>query len=566
MTKGLIPVLRRPPLDILPSLKRTGFTHLNDKTSTFMKPKPYMEYRVFASCPALNPFFLPFVLMLSLCLFTFGQDENTRIFTIFTSSGCGCTGSGGVPWTFTSHEMVLEDLQGECPDIDFVHWEGTLADAVREMESNRGDYDGVVIVGRMDRDYRLAFTGLPTIVVYNLFEFMDAQPYHLFVTGKTDHDRNVLQDGRDYPETRVLTATLDRRNVCDPAVTAAMFDDLVYKIRLIRVIKELRETRILMVKRDSGEVIAGVNYRGDLHQHFPPDHNARYISKFEELFGAEIVPVEAEEFYETYGNIDMARAEEVAERWMEEARKVEASRPEVVKTARAYLAFDALREKYSCHAISTHIRTVTGSGEPEDRFWPGLGLELGFKTRGIQAVCQNYPDMLIAEIMGYLMTGRPSMLGDYMYDTYNSTEILLHCGLPVNPYGDERRLPYTIRTHAESPVRDIPSEPGSSTGITAEWPAGETVTFWEVHSLTREIRLHTGTLVDGRAVYRGGEDLENVMCTAKIIARVDDIEKIRDQFQPYLYGIHRIATLGDLRQQIRDMGKLLGFKVIEMDR
>ncbi|MGM0474814.1 MAG: hypothetical protein ACQERV_11760 [Bacteroidota bacterium] len=495
-----------------------------------------------------------------------GQSEKTRIFTIFTSSGCGCTGSGGAPWTFTTHEMVLANLQRECPDIDFVNWEGAYEDAVREVETNTESYDGVLIVGRIDWDYRLAFTGLPTIVVYNLFEFMDAQPYHLFETGETDQERSVLKGGRDYPETRILTATLDRRNVCAPSVTEAMFDDLVYKIRLIRAIQELGQTRILMVKRDSGEVIASVNYRGDYNQYFPPDHNSRTTAQLKELFGAEIVPVEAEEFFETYANTDIRSAEEVAGKWIDDAREVEASREEVVKTARAYLAFDELREKYDCNAVSTHIRRVAGSGKLEHRFWPGLGLELGFKTRGIQAVCQNYPDMLIAEIMGYLLTGRPSMLGDYMYDTFNSTEILLHCGIPVNPYGDERRLPYTIRTHAESPVRDIPSEPGSSTGITTEWPAGEIVTFWEVHSLTREIRLHTGTLVDGNVVYSGGEELENVMCTAKIIARVENIEKIRDQFRPYLYGIHRIATLGDLRQQIKDLGKLIGFRVIEMDR
>ena len=521
----------------------------------------------------MKKFVLPLVVMLSLPLcasaqdgHATAQDENTRIFTIFTSSGCGCTGSGGAPWTFTTHEMVLEDLQRACADVDFIRWEGSYEDAVSEVENHREDYDGVLIVGRVDWDYRLAFTGLPTIVVYNLFEFMDAQPYYLFATGETDQERNVLRGGTDYPETRILTATLDRRNVCAPSVSEAMFNDLVYKIYLIRAIHELRQTRILMVKRDSSETIASVNYRGDYNQYFPPDHNARFVRRMKELFGVEIVPVEAEEFYQAYANMDVGKAEEVAEKWMRDAREVEASGEEISRTARAYLAFDALREMYDCDAMSTHIRTVAGSGELKDRFWPGLGLELGFKTRGIQAACQNYPDLLLAEIMGYLMTGRPSMMGDYMYDVYNSTEILLHCGIPVNPWGDDRRLPYTIRTHAESPVRDIPSEPGSSTGITAEWPAGETVTFWEVHALLGEIRLHTGTLVDGKAVYSGGEKLDNVMCTAKVIAKVDDMEKLQNQFRPYLYGIHRIATLGDWRQQIKDMGRLLGLKVTEMDR
>jgi hypothetical protein len=216
--------------------------------------------------------------------------------------------------------------------------------------------------------------------------------------------------------------------------------------------------------------------------------------------------------------------------------------------------------------VSTHIRTVSESGELADRFWPGVALELGFKPRGIMAVCQNYPDLLISQVLAHLMTGRPSMLADFMYDIHNSTEIVLHSGIPINPYGDERRVPYSIVPHAESPVRDIPEEAGSSTGLTAEWPVGEPVTLWEIHSLLKRVRLHTGEIVDGQAIYTGGEDLDDVMCTAKIIVKHDDIKKIQREFQPYLYGIHLNATLGDMREQIKDMAVFLGLDVVETDR
>ena len=376
----------------------------------------------------------------------------------------------------------------------------------------------------------------------------------------------MLTGGADYQNLRVLTAQLDRRNLSAPSVREEMFADLVYKINLIKAVKELREIRILMVKNQKDEIIGRVNYRGDFNQSFQPDHNERYIRNFKEMFGVEIVPVEADEFYEAYRNMDIKKAEEVADTWINGARKVEASRNEIIKTARAYLAFDQLREKYDCNAVSTHLRTVSGSSDLADRFWPGLGLELGFKTRGIQAVCQNYPDLLISQVLAYILTGRPSMLADFMYDINNSVEIVLHSGIPVNPYGDERRIPYTIRTHAESPVRDLPEEPGSSTALTAEWPAGESVTLWEMHSLIKRLRLHTGEIVDGRAVYTGGEDLDNVMCTAKIIVKHDDIGKIQKQFQPWLYGIHLNATLGDLRKPLKDVAVLMGLEVVETDR
>ena len=505
------------------------------------------------------------LLVLFSALFAFTQDRNTKVFTIFTSYGCGCTGSGGAPETFTTHEEVMDELRQSCTGIDFIEWEGNRPSALDELTSNKDSYDGVLIIGRLDRDYRLAFTGLPTIVVYNLFEFMDSQPYHLFATGKIPEE-SVLKGGTGYKSGRILTAQLDRRNLAAPAVREAMFNDLVEKIKLMQVVKELAQTRILMVKRHEDETIASVNYRGDYNQSFPEDFNESYLANFKELFGVEIVRVEPQEFYEAYRTADIRKAEEIADEWVRNARKVTASLPEIIKTARAYLAFDELREKYNCTAVSTHIRTVSESGELADRFWPGVALELGFKPRGIMAVCQNYPDLLISQVLAHLMTGRPSMLADFMYDIHNSTEIVLHSGIPINPYGDERRIPYSIVPHAESPVRDIPEEAGSSTGLTAEWPVGESVTLWEIHSPLRRVRLHTGEIVDGHAIYTGGENLDDVMCTAKIIVKHDDIRKIQRQFQPYLYGIHLNATLGNMREQIKDLAVFMGLDVVETDR
>ncbi len=77
--------------------------------------------------------------------------------------------------------------------------------------------------------------------------------------------------------------------------------------------------------------------------------------------------------------------------------------------------------------------------------------------------------------------------------------------------------------------------------------------------------MHTGEVVNSKAIYIGGEDIDQVMCTAKIVAKVD-AKKLREQHLPSLYGIHTNATLGDLRQQIKDIATLLDIEVIEGDR
>lgn len=485
-------------------------------------------------------------------------SENTKIYTVFLSRGYA--GPGGSVKSLITNEEVLHKLQSECSGIDFITRDITKPNISREsvlneLKDSKESLDGVLIIGTLS-EYKLAFTGLPTIVVYNLWEWMKS-PYKLFNTGKEEN--NILVGGTEYKNGKILTAQLDRRQVCDPSMSAAMFKDLVDKIKLIQVIKKLKESRILVVTPH--KYLAQVDYQGDRNRHFPEDYNETYTHALKKSLGVEIVRVEPEEFYKAYEKTDKKEAEKIAEKWMEEAAGVKAARSEIIRTARAYLTFEALRNKYNCNAVSTHMRSLTGSGKVEDRFWPGLGLECGFKTRGIQAVCQNYPNILVAQLMGYYLTGRPSALGDLMIDTFNNVTILTHCGAPVNPYGDERIVPYIIMTHAESSVRDT-QKPGSSTGLQVEWPIGEPVTIWKVYVLLNKIGLHTGKTVDGHSLYK---NFDYMMCRTKIITSVD-AKKVQRHYSADEYGIHRAATLGDLRKKIKDLATFIGFEVVEEDK
>jgi len=147
-----------------------------------------------------------------------------------------------------------------------------------------------------------------------------------------------------------------------------------------------------------------------------------------------------------------------------------------------------------------------------------------------------------------------------MIDTFNGVDIILHCGAPINPHGSDR-VPYTLWSHAESPVRGT-GKPGSGIGTQVEIPVGEPVTIWKVDVLNRRILLHTGTTVDGRALYK---DLDRLMCRTKLVAQVA-AERVQGHYCPSRYGIHRAATLGDLRAQVKDLATLLDFELIEEDR
>jgi len=488
--------------------------------------------------------------------------ENTKIYTVFVNQGCSCP-AGGTPEGLITNEEVLHKLQDKCSGVDFIARDITKRDitiptVLSELEDSKEGLDGVLILGALgNKEYRLAFTGLPTICVYNLFEWMNI-PYKLYDTAKEED--SVKVGGHEHKAGRIVTAQLDRRNVCSASASSAMFEDLVNKIKTIQAIKKLKETRILVVTPN--RYLGQVDYQGDRNKHFPEDYNERYTRALKESLGVELVRIQPEEFYEAVKKVEEREAEKIAKMWIDEAQDVkDTTESEVVKTARSYLAFEALRNKYNCNAVSTHMRSLTGSGRVEDMFWPGLGL-MEFQKRGIQAICQEYENIMVAHLLGYYLAGRPSMLGDLMIDTFNNITLLTHCGAPINPYGDDRRIPYIIWSHAQSRVRGT-LKPGSGTGAQVNYPVDEPVTIWKVYVLHKKIGIHTGKTADGHSLYK---DFDGIMCRTKLVVKVDDAKKIQKHFSPDEYGIHRAGTLGDLRERIKDLATLIGFEVMEEDK
>lgn len=491
------------------------------------------------------------------------DNEKTKIYTVFMTDGSYLGGGEELleAESFITNKDLLNKLRSKCIEIEFIvrdltHSDISAEQIYNELENLKKEIDGILIIGDLHGEYRLAFTGLPTIFVYNLFDSLHT-PYKLFATG--EEEKSIYEGNPEYKNGKILTAQLDRGNLTTSS--EGMFEDLIYKIKLIRVTKKLKESRILQLS--PREYFSIDNYHGhDNQKYWPEDHNKRFRQVLKETMGTEIISAEPEEFYSAYSKTDEKKAEDTAEKWMEEAQGVLASKSEIIKTARAYFAFDALIEKYNCNALSTVMRSVSESEKLEDRMWPGLGIECGFKTRGIQAMCQDHMNVMVTELIGYFMTGKPSMLGDLMIDRYNSLAIVTHCGAPINPWGDERRVPYIIKSHAQSPVRDT-KKPGSSTGMQVDWPAGKTATYWVVDVLYKQILVFTGKLIDNQAYY---QHLDDVACRTKLIAKVENIKALQNHQSPDEYGIHRAVTLGDLRQEIKDIATLLGYDVIETDK
>lgn len=465
--------------------------------------------------------------------------EKAKIYTVFISSGYG--GAGGFPEKFISNQEVIKKLEKECEGIDFIVRDMSkgklnVNSVLNELINFPEDPDGVLIFGtRNKEDYPLALTGLPTIVVYNLFEFMHL-PYKLY-----------------YEKGKILTTCIDRINAVSQSTSDSMFKDLVEKVKLIEVIKKLKESIVISIT--PYKYMSIVDYKN-----LPVGYNEKLTNSLKSSLGVKLIRVKAEEFYEEIKKVDIKEAKGIAKMWMSEAKGIEdTTEEEVIKSAKMYLGFKALQEKYNASAITSHMRFLTNSGKVEDMAWPSLG-NSEFQKYGIQGLCQDYPHLAVTHLLGYYLTGRPSMLGDIMIDPFNSVSIILHCGAPFNPHGNDR-VPYTIMSHAQSPVRGT-MKPGSGACSRVDLPPDEPVTIWKIDPIKKRIILHTGTSIDGHKLYK---NFDNIMCRTKLVVKTE-AEKVQRNFYMDEYGLHRSAIYGDLREKIRNIGILTGFEVIEEDK
>jgi hypothetical protein len=406
------------------------------------------------------------------------NGESAKIFFVFFGVAPSEDDTDLRPVT---NDEIIRRLQAACPGVVFtvrdLTKEARLEKVLNEMKDlkNQG-FDGVIVYG-WPRDNDLLRTGLPTINIAVVNDFMNI-PFPL------------------YPKNRVIGAALDPWRFCaNTKITEKMFLDLVDKIKLIRTLKRMRKEHILTVT-DSPYV--NVTY-GDTRKHMPPDYNQRIQAAIGEAFGTRVTRIGTKEvagdkYIAEVWQGENREAREIAMRWIRNGQKmVNTIESEVVGSAKVYLVMKHLMERYEATAMAFHIRSLVEKPRPIDYVTPCAATS-EFQLHHVVAKCQSHLNVILSEMLLQYAYGRPSMLGDFSVDTYNNTSIVQHCEGPWNPWGDDRRVAYVLRDHRERIVR-AHSQPGVSLGWCMLYPPNEPVTFWQVDVFSKEVLLHTGRTV-----------------------------------------------------------------------
>jgi hypothetical protein len=404
--------------------------------------------------------------------------ERTKVYTVFIRSAPSPDDTDQRPVT---NLEIADRLRAACDGVEFVVRDTTrgvsLESVVNEVKDlKKLGYDGVLVCG-CPTSYELLRSGLPTINAAVVNDFMNI-PYPLF------------------KQHRVVGAMLDPWKFCArEGVSEQMFQDVVEKVKLIKMLKRMKRERILTVT-DSPYV--NVTY-GDLRRNMPPDYNDRILAAIADTFGVEVTKIGTKEVaadreIQSLWQNNSPEARSIAERWIRNAKEMRTTiESEVVRSAKVYLAMRTLMEKHDATAMAFHIRRLIANSRASDYVTPALATS-EFQLHNVVAKCQSHLNIVLSEMMLQYAYGRPSMLGDYAVDPYNNTSMVQHCEGPWNPWGDTRRVPYILVDHRERPIRGR-SVTGGSAASWILYPGDEPVTMWQIDVLTKEVLVHTGTTV-----------------------------------------------------------------------
>ncbi len=304
------------------------------------------------------------------------------------------------------------------------------------------------------------------------------------------------------------------------------WSELERAARLLRVTALMKQTRILAVGGPHGTA------------------SACSAEKVRAKFGAELVNIPNERILEGMRAIDQAEAEAEAEvYWIKPAQRiVEPTRPEIVESARMYLATRKIMIEERAQAIcSAHCM-----GNPR-----GCLTFSKLNDCGLVGACEGDIDSTLTMLLFGYAFGVPGFISDPVIDTAKNAMVHFHCTSATKMDGARaRRLPFVIRTQTDS---------RGGVALEVENRVGQPVTCAKL------VDLDTLLVVPGKILETSNSPLA---CRTQFAQSVPDARRLFLNWgADVTHGdtmtlLHRVVFYGDYLKSVQDLGDLMGFKVI----
>ncbi len=298
-------------------------------------------------------------------------------------------------------------------------------------------------------------------------------------------------------------------------------------VGLLRVPARLKQTRIIAWGAPQGT------------------KEACTAEQIKKRFGAELISVNNNRVQEMLKGIDLKDAEAEAEQyWISQARAiVEPTRPEIIQSARLFLAIKQLMIQEKAQAVtSSHCM-----GNPRGCLTFSKLNDLGFV-----GACEGDMDSTLTMLLFAYAFRVPGFITDPVIDKAKNAMVHFHCTSATKMDGaGGHRLPFTIRTQTDSK---------GGVALQVENRVGQPVTCAKLVSLDTML-INQGKILE--------TSTSPMACRTQFAQSVPDARRLflnwgADAIQGGVMTLlHRVVFYGHYMDAARDLGTLVGFKVIE---
>ena len=405
-------------------------------------------------------------------------------------------------------DKYLANLERKLGDVEFIGGELVPPADVAKVIPKLSNADGVLLFHLSGHGGGAPKTAMDKIIDTGLPTAVFSQPF-------SGHGWMYFPQWQKEGKKVVLLPTSD-------------WSELDQVVKLMRVAPHMRQTRILVIRGPLGT------------------DSACSAEQVKQHLGAKMIPITVEQTLQAHKAVDIKAAEAEAKRyWLSKAEKiVEPSRKEIINSARFYLAIKDLMIKEGARAV-TSSNCMGG---------PAKGCLTFSKLNdlGLVGACEGDMDSTLTMLMFRYAFGIPGFISDPVIDTANNALIHFHCTSATKMDGPSgKRLPFTIRTQSDS-------ERGVSLDV--ENRIGQMVTC------AKFVNLDTMLISTGK-IFKVTHD--ELGCRTQFWTRVNDADKMFHNWgADILKGgtmtlLHRDVFYGDHMKNIKKLGVLMGFNVVE---
>lgn len=323
------------------------------------------------------------------------------------------------------------------------------------------------------------------------------------------------------------------RNIGLEAYVAMDLQDLNEIAQLLWVRKAVRNTRALVLTA-GGQPTFGIQSL------------IRDPEVLRQKYGFEVIKLPFREIFSYMDQITDEEARPIADRIINGSRETKVNTDWFINDIKYYLAAKKMMDVYDCNAFSTACHELCTSEIPQERKFTPCMCHSIMKDEGIPSGCEEDLNALMAMCIMQYLADRPAFMGNPNHET---DELLrIHHAVPalcMNGYGTKplsyKLWAFTGQGFGGKLQVDFAENHANEVTLGRFNPAGDTIC------------VKVGEVI--RSEY------DEVYCSPYYFIKMDDARAYMHNLAGF--GHHQVLIFGDYMKQIKELSKIMGFKVLE---